>query len=75
VLFKGSNNLAYGVEFERNGIRHVATCNKEVILSAGTVGSPQILMQSGIGPRQHLESYGVLYRKIKLLICFQYNVI
>lgn len=59
VLFKGSNNLAYGVEYERNGVLYMATANKEVILSAGTVGSPKILMLSGVGNEEQLVSHGV----------------
>jgi len=59
VLFKGSNNLAYGVEYERGGVRYNALASKEVILSAGTIGSPKILMLSGVGPQDHLEALGV----------------
>ncbi|XP_045195141.2 glucose dehydrogenase [FAD, quinone]-like [Mercenaria mercenaria] len=50
------NKKATGVTFIRNGVKKVANARKEVILSAGSFGSPQILMLSGIGPKQHLES-------------------
>lgn len=50
---------AIGVEFERRGKVTVATCLREVILSAGAIGSPKLLMLSGIGPRAELESAGI----------------
>ncbi|KAF2900011.1 hypothetical protein ILUMI_06175 [Ignelater luminosus] len=46
---------AYGVEFIRNGKKYKATASTEVIISGGSINSPQILMLSGIGPEEHLE--------------------
>jgi choline dehydrogenase-like flavoprotein len=43
----------------KNNRKHVIMANKEVIVSAGSVSSPQILMLSGIGPKEHLKSRGV----------------
>lgn len=54
VLVNPNTKITHGVEFFRNGLRHTVKCNKEVILSAGSVNSPQILMLSGIGPKEHL---------------------
>jgi choline dehydrogenase len=56
VVFEGQR--AAGVRLQ-NGIAIPASC---VVLSAGTYGSPPILMRSGIGPAKHLESVGVAVR-------------
>lgn len=44
-----------GINFEINGEKLKALAKKEVILSAGTIYSPKILMQSGIGPAEDLK--------------------
>lgn len=45
------------------GVEHRARLNKnsknEIILSAGAIGSPQLLMLSGIGPSEQLEAHGI----------------
>jgi choline dehydrogenase len=62
IQFASSDNLtATAVEFAetRDGERHTVGVKKEVILAGGAVGSPQILMVSGVGPRDVLEAAGV----------------
>lgn len=59
VLVEKSTKQAYGVEFIRDGNKQVVYATKEVILSAGAIGSPQLLMLSGIGPKEHLEEVGI----------------
>ena len=51
--------MATGIEFSKNGQTQQATASKEVILSAGSVGSPQLLQLSGVGPKDVLEKAGV----------------
>lgn len=48
-------NEVKGVEYIHQGHLHLSKPKKEVILSAGPIASPQILMLSGIGPKQDLE--------------------
>ncbi|CAG9764947.1 unnamed protein product [Ceutorhynchus assimilis] len=52
-------NIAVGVEFIKNGTAYFARASKEVILSAGSINTPQILMLSGIGPSQELKKHGI----------------
>jgi choline dehydrogenase len=53
------NGRAVGVAFRRGGQNHVVRAAREVILSAGAINSPQILMLSGIGPAAHLKDMGL----------------
>ncbi|KAG5636888.1 hypothetical protein H0H81_006507 [Sphagnurus paluster] len=56
----GTTPAFRGVEFRQgNGTLHQITASKEIILSAGTVGTPQILMNSGIGNPADLNAVGV----------------
>jgi choline dehydrogenase-like flavoprotein len=61
VLDATSGQLtAHGVEYRTaDGEKSVVTASREVVLSAGAIGSPQILMLSGVGPRLGLEAVGV----------------
>jgi choline dehydrogenase len=57
VLLEGRR--AVGVEVQRDGQLQQVRAEREVLLSAGSYGSPQILMLSGIGPADELRSAGV----------------
>jgi choline dehydrogenase len=48
-----------GIEYLHRGQRRVARATQEVVLAAGALGSPQLLMLSGIGPPAVLEAAGV----------------
>jgi len=57
VLFEGTR--AVGVEYLQDGQVRVARAQKEVVLSGGAYGSPQLLMLSGIGPANELAKHGI----------------
>jgi len=53
------NNRATQVKARWQGADHTFSARREIILSAGSIGSPGILQRSGIGPRPLLESLGI----------------
>lgn len=58
IIFN-ENKIAIGVEYEhRNQIKTVYA-RQEIIVSAGTIRSPQLLMLSGIGPERDLKNFGI----------------
>ncbi|XP_034828258.2 glucose dehydrogenase [FAD, quinone]-like [Maniola hyperantus] len=59
ILIDPETKIAYGVEYVRNNLLHTVLVRKEVIVSAGPIASPQLLMLSGIGPQEHLSSIGI----------------
>ncbi|KAI9372378.1 hypothetical protein BJX61DRAFT_507677 [Aspergillus egyptiacus] len=58
ILFDGDNN-AIGVEVSMAGIKRTLRASREVVVSAGVFQSPQLLMVSGIGPRDHLQEHNI----------------
>jgi choline dehydrogenase-like flavoprotein len=57
VQFDGRR--AVGVRFRRNGTSWLARCRGEVILAAGSLGSIQTLLLSGVGPAAQLREFGI----------------
>ena len=54
-----SNRRAEGVVYRQGRQERMAYAAREVLLAAGAVNSPQILMLSGVGDGEHLRSYGI----------------
>ncbi|XP_072934514.1 glucose dehydrogenase [FAD, quinone]-like [Epargyreus clarus] len=59
LLFDDTKTKVIGVELEKHGRKHKILAKKEVIVSAGAINSPQLLMLSGIGPKSHLEEMSI----------------
>ncbi|KAL6262875.1 hypothetical protein P5V15_005664 [Pogonomyrmex californicus] len=59
IVINPQTKSAMGVQFVKDHKMYFASATKEVILCAGTFNSPQLLMLSGIGPKDHLSSLGI----------------
>ena len=61
VLFETGRAMprAAGVQIERGGKTEVLQANREVIVAAGALQSPQLLMCSGVGPKSHLLDWRI----------------
>jgi choline dehydrogenase len=57
ILFEGSR--AIGIEYEQSGEIHQVHARREVLLTAGAINSPQLLLLSGIGPAAELRDLGI----------------
>ncbi len=57
IVFDGKRAVA--VEGQRNGVRSIVRARAEIIVCAGAIGSPQILMLSGIGPARDLQPFDI----------------
>ena len=53
-----TQSRATGITLRQNGQTHSLTARSEVILSAGTIGSPDLLLRSGIGPAAQIAAFG-----------------
>ncbi|MCA0339862.1 MAG: GMC family oxidoreductase N-terminal domain-containing protein [Proteobacteria bacterium] len=56
---KVERGRARGVVVSQDGRERTIDCDREVLLTAGAICSPQLLMLSGIGPADHMKSYGI----------------
>lgn len=61
VLIDPTTKHAFGVEYIRDGDAKIRTvrARKEVIICAGSINSPKLLLLSGVGPRKQLEYFGI----------------
>jgi choline dehydrogenase-like flavoprotein len=57
IVFDGRR--AAGIRWRQSGRLRTASCRGEIILAAGSIGTPQIMLLSGIGPAQHLQELGI----------------
>lgn len=59
VIINPHTKEAFGVKYLHDDKLYIAKADKEVILAAGAFNSPQLLMLSGVGPKEHLEELNI----------------
>lgn len=59
VIIEPQTKRAYAVEYVHNYVKRSVRCRREIILSAGPIASPQLLMLSGVGPKENLQTLGI----------------
>ncbi|CAH2268350.1 glucose dehydrogenase [FAD, quinone]-like [Pararge aegeria] len=59
IIINKKTKLAHGIKYTKKGKFYNAYARKEVIISCGSINSPKLLMLSGIGPKEHLESLNI----------------
>lgn len=59
ILIDTKTRTVYGIEFETEGVVRSINAKREVILSAGAINSPKLLMLSGVGPKADLDNLGI----------------
>lgn len=63
IIFENATDRASGIEYFSKGVHKVIHARKGVIISAGTIGTAKLLLQSGIGPADDLKSLNIRVRK------------
>ncbi|KAL3271337.1 hypothetical protein HHI36_021825 [Cryptolaemus montrouzieri] len=59
ILIDPHTKKAYGVQYLKDDKLYAAKATKEIILSTGALNTPKLLQLSGIGPKEHLEKFGI----------------
>ncbi len=57
ITFEGTR--ATGVRYSRGGKEFLARAESEVLVTAGAIGTPRLMMLSGVGPADHLRGHGI----------------